>query len=154
MNYLYGFIVWSLSNSVLSQTISEETIAKQKVGSALATGNPLMILFSLLFIIALILFLAWFVKKLSGSHFIANQSMKVIAALSLGAREKAVLIEIGDKQLLLGVAPGRVSSLHVFDEKIIVLDRDSGDDFSSKLKRLLKADPDVKDQPSSVENKS
>ena len=38
--------------------------------------------------------------------------------VSLGTRERAVLIRIGDRQLLLGVAPGNVRTLHVLETAV------------------------------------
>jgi flagellar protein FliO/FliZ len=64
-----------------------------------------------------------------------------------------VLVQVGGKQLLLGVAPGRVSTLHVLDEpiaadqlktKVVATTHSSLDaagmqrpDFKSILKRSL-----------------
>jgi flagellar protein FliO/FliZ len=42
----------------------------------------------------------------------------VLADLPLGQKERAVLIRVGTKQILLGVAPGRVSTLHVLSEPV------------------------------------
>ncbi|WP_045223584.1 flagellar biosynthetic protein FliO [Methyloterricola oryzae] len=42
-------------------------------------------------------------------------SFKVLAALSLGSRERVVLVQAGAKQLVLGVAPGRVQTLCVLE---------------------------------------
>ena len=44
--------------------------------------------------------------------------LKVIGSASVGHRERIVLIEAGDEQLLLGVAPGNVRMLHVLPEPI------------------------------------
>ena len=44
--------------------------------------------------------------------------IEIIADVSLGAKERAVLVQVGGKQLLLGVAPGRVNTLHVLDEPV------------------------------------
>jgi flagellar protein FliO/FliZ len=43
--------------------------------------------------------------------------MKVLGGVSLGTRERAVLIQVEGKKILLGVAPGRVNVLHQFDSK-------------------------------------
>jgi len=65
----------------------------------------------------LILGLAWVLKKY-GRLPVNNQvAMKVVGGLSLGTRERAVLIEVEGQRLLLGVAPGRVDKLHVFEQQ-------------------------------------
>ena len=44
-----------------------------------------------------------------------NSGLAVLAQVSLGTRERAVLLRVGDRQLLVGVAPGNVRTLHVVD---------------------------------------
>ena len=51
--------------------------------------------------------------------------MRVVSALSVGMREKVVLVQVGEEQLLLGVAPGRVNVLHQF-EGVAVEAKESG----------------------------
>lgn len=45
----------------------------------------------------------------------AQQAMRVLAELPLGLGAKAVTVQIGSKQLILGVAPGYVRTLHVLE---------------------------------------
>ncbi|MGI9293551.1 MAG: flagellar biosynthetic protein FliO, partial [Pseudomonadales bacterium] len=71
---------------------------------------------SLVFILCLILICAWLVKRVSGITHTGSQQLKVLGALSVGSKERALLISAGETQLLLGVATGSVSLLHVFDE--------------------------------------
>lgn len=42
--------------------------------------------------------------------------LRVLDSASVGVREKVVLLAAGEQQLLVGVAPGSVRALHVFDE--------------------------------------
>jgi flagellar protein FliO/FliZ len=46
--------------------------------------------------------------------------MDVISTLPLGQKERAVLVRVGKQQILLGVAPGRVTTLHVLSEPVDV----------------------------------
>lgn len=63
--------------------------------------------------------LAWVVKRLNVSSFGGNKTMQVLSVLPVGTREKVVLVEVGGQQILLGVAPGRVNSVHVFDTPVV-----------------------------------
>ncbi len=76
-------------------------------------GNLLL---SLMLILGLIFASVWALKRLTLFTQPAGGKLKVLASLSLGARERAILVQAGDQQLLLGVAPGRVATLHVFEE--------------------------------------
>ena len=60
---------------------------------------------------------------LAGSALAAEQPEKAFAAPHAAERISAAptagsLVQVGNKQLLLGVAPGRVSTLHVLDEPV------------------------------------
>ncbi len=70
----------------------------------------------LVVVIALILGLAWVLRKYGRLPTNNQVDMKVLGGLSLGTRERAVLIEVEGRRLLLGVAPGRVDTLHVLSE--------------------------------------
>lgn len=85
----------------------------------LAVTNPLTVALALIFIVGLIFFIAWLAKRLSASSFSGNQPMKTLASLSVGTRERVVLIEVAGQQLLVGVAPGRVTPIHVFEEQVV-----------------------------------
>ncbi len=45
-------------------------------------------------------------------------AIDVIAEVPLGQKERAVLLQVGTTQILLGVAPGRVNALHVLAEPL------------------------------------
>jgi flagellar protein FliO/FliZ len=79
--------------------------------------NMLNMIMGLAVVVALILGLAWVLKRY-GRLPVNNQvEMKILGGLSLGTREKAVLVQVEGQRLLLGVAPGRVSTLHVMDQE-------------------------------------
>ncbi len=67
-----------------------------------------------------------------------HDRFKVLASLPVGARERIVLMQAGDRQIVVGVAPGRVNTLHVLDEPLDVGMRRTGTDApSSWLERML-----------------
>lgn len=85
-------------------------------------------------VVGLILLIAWLLRRFSGITP-AAKNMRVIGALSLGTREKAVLVQVGKKQLLLGVAPGRVNLLEAFDEPVVEVVENGT--FSEKLSEVI-----------------
>jgi flagellar protein FliO/FliZ len=50
----------------------------------------------------------------------------VIADIPLGQKERAVLLKVGQTQILVGVAPGQVNTLHVLTEPIDLAKPDTG----------------------------
>ena len=73
---------------------------------------------ALLVVIVVILTIAWGAKRLLRLPARSTGALRVLAALSMGPREKLVLVQVGTTQLLLGVAPGRIEPLHVLDEPL------------------------------------
>ena len=73
---------------------------------------------SLGLVLAVIFAAAWVMRKSRAFGKSASGALNVVANLPLGQKERAVLIRVGDTQILLGVAPGRVSTLHVLSTPV------------------------------------
>ncbi|GAB4174423.1 MAG: hypothetical protein Fur0039_16420 [Rhodocyclaceae bacterium] len=63
-------------------------------------------------VLALLVAALFVLKRLTAPRGAAAGVLRIVAATALGARERVVLVEIGETWLVLGVAPGRVSALH------------------------------------------
>ena len=83
------------------------------VATDVATGLGQM-LFGLAAVVALLLACLWAIKRLTAPRGSAG-AMRVLGAVPVGPRERVVLLDLGSKVLVLGVAPGSVSTLHVLD---------------------------------------
>lgn len=98
---------------------------------------------SLGLIIVLCLFFAciWMMRKMGNLSINSRENMKVISALSLGMREKLILVQVGKKQLLLGVTPGRIDNLLVLEGEQQLFQQSSNKqaegEFSKKLKQVI-----------------
>jgi flagellar protein FliO/FliZ len=69
----------------------------------------------LLIVLGIFFLCVWGMRKLGGITVNGAEKMRVVGGLSLGMREKVVLLQIGKKQLVLGVTPGRIDALHVLE---------------------------------------
>ena len=58
-------------------------------------------------------------KALNGVSTSMGGDMRVVSSVGVGQRERAVLLQVGEQQVLLGVGPGNVRTLHVFDEPAV-----------------------------------
>lgn len=86
---------------------------------AAVTGSELLkISVALLFIVLLIIFLSWIIKRLNRANSGANSSMSILACTNLGMKEKMVLVKVGSRILLVGVAAGSVNTLCDFGEQL------------------------------------
>jgi len=106
------------------------------------SGGYLMQLVIGLFIVLLcIVVLAWFAKKMKHFNPLADGSLRVIGGLSMGSRERVALLQVGDQQLLIGISPGRINTLHVLDTPIEMANKSTehpaGNNFLDKFKTAM-----------------
>ena len=87
-------------------------------------------------VVALIYAIAWFIKRKQGMQGLSNIPMKTIGVLPMGMKEKIILIEVGGKQILLGMTPSNINTLATFDEPIIE-EKPTTSSFSQKLKDII-----------------
>jgi len=93
----------------------------------------------LLFVLLLILMGAWLLKRFVVSGSGANRPLNVLSGISLGGREKVVLIQAGEQRLLLGVSPGRVVKLHTFDKgELTGFEHQANPSFQDSLNQFVK----------------
>jgi len=99
-----------------------ETAAKPVVNFAASSdagaGYLAQLVVGLMIVVAGILALAWFLRRMNLVNSGAGGALRVLGGVSVGQRERIVLLQVGDKQMLVGVAPGSVRMLHELDEPI------------------------------------
>jgi flagellar protein FliO/FliZ len=76
-----------------------------------ATIGIMQCLLSSLFVLALIVALAWGLKKSRLVPQIGRKDFRVLFALPVGYKEKLIVVQAGDQQLLLGVTAQQISFL-------------------------------------------
>lgn len=76
----------------------------------MTAGSMLQFALGLGLVLGLILVAGWFMKRFQLGPSAAGL-VKVIAGAAVGQRERVVIVEIGDKWMVLGVSPGSVNAL-------------------------------------------
>ncbi len=77
------------------------------------------------------------VQGLAGRLGIVGQ-----AGAPLGPRDRLVLVQVGEEQILLGLTPGRITPLHVLKEPVHLPDGEPATpEFAQRLLELLNKDP-------------
>ncbi|MCP1675596.1 flagellar protein FliO/FliZ [Natronocella acetinitrilica] len=108
-------------------------------------------------VLAAIVALGWIVRRMGNVAGSAAGRMRVLGGVSVGNRERVVLLQVGDQQILLGVAPGRVQTLHVLDQPLEVSGSDTGagrgrdeqQGFASRLHQVMAQNRPSRKDPSS-----
>lgn len=111
-------------------------------GSFDVASSVLQMLLGLALVIGLLFAALHALRRLSGSKGLAAGVLKIRGATAVGPRERVVLLEVADKVLVLGVAPGRISTLHTLDASQLPAGTapqalPGNDDFQAWLKRTL-----------------
>ena len=86
--------------------------------SAPSVGGLGQVTLALLIVLGAVFAVAWVVKRMRGFGNRVGNAIEVIADIPLGQKERAVLLKVGKAQILIGVAPGQVNTLHVLAEPI------------------------------------
>lgn len=95
---------------LLSQT--QSAFAEGEAAGGLASGTFLQAFLGLVLVIALLGVTAWFARKLSSGHNFGQGGMRVVGGITLGPRERLVLVEVGEEWLVIGIVPGQIRTLH------------------------------------------
>ncbi|MGM8227502.1 flagellar biosynthetic protein FliO [Cellvibrio sp. ARAG 10.3] len=135
------------SSTALSSTTAPSTqtapVVEKKAGQGatrISSSTHLAnVAMGLVFIVALILVLGWFLRRFNQGGLFNNSSIKIIASLPLGTRERLAVVDVGGQQLLLGITATQINTLHVFNEPILAPGDTSpaASDFGKKLMTLL-----------------
>jgi flagellar protein FliO/FliZ len=99
----------SASSAALAQ-IATPVVPDDNVASEL-----LRVVLSLVAIVVLIVAAGWMTRKLQGRQMIGGRRLRCLESMSVGARDRVLLLDADGKRLLIGVGAGGVRTLHVYD---------------------------------------
>jgi flagellar protein FliO/FliZ len=97
----------------------------------------LQMLLGLAFIIGLLFFGAYFLRRVNGGRSFGNNGpLKVVGGLMLSPRERIVLIEVDNEWIVVGIVPGQIKTLHTLPKGELPLARENVPSFSQWLKQI------------------
>ena len=137
MRLIITTFLFSLSGLVCAASEKKIVPSNEPIGVA----NYLQMFLGLALILGLIFGMAWLMRRMGNMRGIGSNGLKLLGGISLGQRERAVLVQVGDKQLLIGIAPGQIRTLHELEtplntDKVSETRVNSG--FAEKLHAALK----------------
>ncbi|MGY4532503.1 flagellar protein FliO/FliZ [Pseudomonas sp. TE3786] len=109
-------------------------------------GQLVQVLLGLLLVIGMIFVLAWLLRRVQQIGPRGGQVIKLVATQALGPRDRLVLVQVGNEQILLGLSAGRITPLHTLKEPVHLPDVEvATPEFAQRLMELL--GKDQKDKP-------
>lgn len=111
-------------------------------GTTGAAAQLAQLVLGLGLVIGLIFLLAWLVRRVQQAGLRGNRLIRTLASQPLGPRDRLVLVQVGEEQILLGLTPGRITPLHVLKEPVHLPDGEPATpEFAQRLLELLNKDP-------------
>ena len=105
-----------------------------------SSGSVFTMIFGLLVVLGIMASIAWLLKR-SGLSTISGSGipLKVVGGVSVGTRERVMVVEVADQWIVVGVAPGRVNTLATLprQEYASTPTTPAAKNFSSWLKQTI-----------------
>ena len=143
MKKVLGFVL-ALPFSVLAaEPVATATAAAAPAVSSGVAGQLTQLVFGLLLVLGLIYFLAWLMRRVQQAGPAGKgQVIELIGSRALGPRDRLMLVQVGNEQILLGLSPGSITALHVLKEPVQVpgATEKATPEFAQRLLEMLGKD--------------
>ena len=120
---------------------AEDSVLPVIKSDPMSASYLFQLILGLIIVLICIVVLAWFAKRVNRLQSSTGGLLTILGGISMGSRERVVLMQVGEQQLLIGVAPGRINTLYVLDTPVENADNNPGktfaDSFSEKLKSMV-----------------
>jgi len=115
-------------------------VAAAPVGGSVG-GQLTQLVLGLLLVVGLIFVLAWLMRRVQSIGPGNAQVIEMIGSRALGPRDRLVLVQVGEEQILLGITPGRITPLHVLKTPVpTTQSQPATPEFAQRLMELLGKD--------------
>ena len=101
--------------SLFSSLVWADTVEKRF--TPLSSQNMFETVGGLLFVLLLILGGAWLFRRYGQLPIAGKNLINVLGGVSVGPRERVVVLSIDETRLVVGVAPGQVRTLYVLNSE-------------------------------------
>ena len=112
--------------------------AMAQPASPLSVGSLTQLTLSLIVIVALILAIGWVLKRFKLNAPRGSVDSEVLDQLSVGPRERVVLVRVGESQVLIGVGPGGIVPLTPLSAPLTLKALKSAPAFAERLRDMMK----------------
>ena len=136
-------LVLPLSVLAAEPAATTAVAAAAPVASSGVAGQLTQLVLGLLLVVGLIFFLAWLLRRVQQAGPAGKgQVIELIGSRALGPRDRLVLVQVGNEQILLGLSPGTITALHVLKEPVQVpgTTEKATPEFAQRLMELLGKD--------------
>ena len=129
-----------IQRALLLSMVSLPSYAQQAAVEVGKHANPnidaLSMVLSLVMVLLLIFAAAWLLKKFS----LVNKSvsgLRVVASLPLGSKERLIVVEVGEEQLLFSISAKGLELIKPLEQRLLA-EQHTTNDLAQPLKQLFK----------------
>ncbi|RRJ84987.1 flagellar biosynthetic protein FliO [Aestuariirhabdus litorea] len=126
-----------IGTALAGSALGVEEVKRAAPPEVMSAASLMQVAGGLLLVVGLIFLISWLLRRVNGINAGHGGKMKVLAGIALGPRDRLVLVQVGDKQILLGASPGRINCLHVFDDPVIEPGEPATGEFARKLQEMV-----------------
>lgn len=102
-------------------------------------GDILSMGASMLVVVAAVIALGWLYSRVRFNGGASGDVINVVASRALGPKERIVLIEVADQQLLVGMTATHVQTLHAFEKPVVTAPAlDEAPGFADRLRAAVR----------------
>ena len=129
-------------SALAAEPVATAAAAAAPVASSGVAGQLTQLVLGLLLVLGLIFFLAWMLRRVQQAGPAGKgQVIELIGSRALGPRDRLMLVQVGNEQILLGLSPGTITALHVLKEPVQVPSTEKATpEFAQRLMELLGKD--------------
>ncbi|VAW45365.1 hypothetical protein MNBD_GAMMA04-472 [hydrothermal vent metagenome] len=132
--------VWLFFVTAFYTSISVAETKAASIGESVTRPSEYFgqIMLSLVLVLLIIFLAAWLLRRYSRFPGVADGNLKVIGALSVGQRERILLLQVGQEQIVVGVTSSKITTLLQLEEPVKVKDNAPiSSQFSKRLQEAL-----------------
>lgn len=111
-------LLWPFMIIGLLLMIGAQAVENAPAPPELATSYLGRVTLGLLVVLVSIVLAARLLRGFTRFQLGAQGQFKILSAITMGPRERIVLLQIGETQFLVGVVPGGIQMLHVLERPI------------------------------------
>lgn len=114
------------------------------LGSGFSAGSNadyfIQVFGALVFVVIVIFLLALLMRKFSMMPGASSGPIKVISGISIGGKERLLLIEVGGEQILVGTSPGSIKKIHKLSSMLPTQSKETNKEIGKQsFSKLLNA---------------
>ncbi|MGH8333515.1 MAG: flagellar biosynthetic protein FliO [Pseudomonas fluorescens] len=143
MKKVLGVLLGLPFSALAAEPVATAAAAAAPAVSSGVAGQLTQLVFGLLLVLGLIFFLAWLLRRVQQAGPAGKgQVIELIGSRALGPRDRLMLVQVGNEQILLGLSPGTITALHVLKEPVQVPSgtEKATPEFAQRLMELMGKD--------------